>query len=141
VRCGIAVGHYAGETLGFYARINGSSGDGVRGLRASSIVALLVLMPAACGDDEPGSRNAGGSPQPLNRVREVLDRNRDALMKRYDAYSVGIGVTVTGRSPAPTERVHRIVVGVDDRAMVPDGPRDVQGVPIEFRVSDQPTFD
>lgn len=60
-------------------------------------------------------------------AREVLARHRDSILTAYEG-AVGVGVGAADGGAA-------IVVFLADARNVPEGPVDVEGVPVRFEVT------
>jgi hypothetical protein len=71
---------------------------------------------------------------PRERARQVLERNRDELMRRYRAIGTGLG-RKSRDDPAPV-----IVVYVESSKDVPAGAHAVEGVEIKFVATGEVRF-
>lgn len=64
----------------------------------------------------------------LEAVRDVLRRNKEAILATYRAVGVGVG------KPTPTEPAYVITVYLESADDLP-APRSVEGVPLHFQVT------
>jgi len=65
----------------------------------------------------------------LDYVREVLQRNKKELMRRYKSEGVGIGK----RNPKDDSYVITVFMATPEN--IPTDPVEVEGIPIEFKVT------
>lgn len=62
----------------------------------------------------------------LERVQQVLERNKDEILRRYKAVGVGIGKRENG---------YVITVYLKSKSDVPTELQTIQGVPVHFEVT------
>ena len=65
----------------------------------------------------------------LNYVRQVLQRNKKELMRRYKAEGVGIG------KKTPKDDSYIVTVFVAGPENIPTEPVEVEGIPLKFKIT------
>jgi hypothetical protein len=72
---------------------------------------------------------AGKDPKKLEDVRDVLNRNKKELMKRFSAEGVAIG------KRNPTDDSYVLTIFLDTSRDIPTEPAEIEGIPLKFEIT------